>query len=182
MIVYGCNEKGVFMNKNELTERLLDLDRDAQLMFSEESEFKCYIVGGSALVLMGYSIRATHDIDILERYPKEISLLFSKYDMNTSVVAYYDCFPSDFEERAIPIDVPTKMVKFYTLSLEDLVISKLFTTRYNQDITDINDSNIVDSLDWNKLKILYDQIIKEKMSGIDVFSYNYNEYIRRNKL
>lgn len=168
------------MNREELFERLYDLDRDAQLTFSNDSHFKCFIVGGSALVLMGYSVRATHDIDILEKYPAEISSLFAKYDMNTSVVAYYDSFPSDFEDRAVKIDIQTKMVEFYSLSLEDLVISKLNTTRGEQDITDINNLGIVNFLNWELLELLANKLINEKVSGVDTFRYNYKEYIRRN--
>ena len=169
------------MDKQELLDRLKNLDRDATLTFSESSKFKCYIVGGSALILMGYSIRATHDIDILEKYPKDISRLFDKYDMNSTVVAYYDCFPSAFEDRAIKLDIDTEMVEFYTLSIEDLVISKLCTTRGEQDVTDINSDVIIKSINWDVLETLANRLISEKFSGIDNFKYNYNDYVRRNK-
>ena len=165
------------MQKDELIKRLIDLDLDAQLTFLDDTVFKCYIVGGSALVLMGYSIRSTHDIDVLERYPKEISTLFDKYDMNTDVVAYMDSFPMGFEERARLINVPTKKVQFYTLSLEDIVISKLCTTRGKQDLLDINSENIIKDIDWEHLEELA-QIMKDnKISGIETFDYYYKEYI-----
>ena len=37
----------------ELKERLLMIEEEAKLTFSEDSEFSCYIVGGGALILMG---------------------------------------------------------------------------------------------------------------------------------
>lgn len=37
-----------------------------------------------------------------------------------NVIAYRINFPDDYLNRIIPIDIPTKKVKFYTVSLEDL--------------------------------------------------------------
>lgn len=34
------------MNIDEIKDRLIRLDEDAELTFSENHEFKCYIVGG----------------------------------------------------------------------------------------------------------------------------------------
>lgn len=164
------------MKKDELIQRLMDLDLDAQLTFLDDTTFKCYIVGGSALAIMGYTIRSTHDIDVLERYPKEISSLFNKHDMNMDVVAYLDSFPTGYEERACLIDIPTEKVKFYTLSLEDLVIAKLCTTRGKQDIVDIDSESVIKDIDWERLESLANLLRNNKISGIDNFDYNYKEY------
>lgn len=172
------------MNIDEIKDRLIRLDEDAELTFSENHEFKCYIVGGGALILMGYIVRATHDLDILEVTPKQLSSLFNKYDMNTAVVSYYDFFPQGFEDRAVKIDLPTRKIKYYTLSLEDLVISKLCTTRGEQDILDINNELVVNNINWDILNKLADTMKNTIMSSpqIEMFQYNYNDYVRRNKL
>ena len=88
------------MNIDEIKKRLIRLDEDAELTFGGDVEFKCYIVGGGALILMGFIIRGTHDLDIIEMIPKQLGTLLDKYDMNTDVTSYYDCFPQNFEERA----------------------------------------------------------------------------------
>lgn len=172
------------MNITEIKDRLLRLDEDAELTFSEAHEFKCYIVGGGALILMGYIIRGTHDLDILEITPKKLASLFDKYDMNTSVTSYYDCFPQGFEDRAKLLYLPTNMIKFYTLSLEDLVISKLCTTRGEQDIVDINTETVIKNVDWRILSQLADSMKTTMMSSTayENFKYNYDDYVRRNKL
>ena len=117
----------------------------------------------------------------MHKYPKEIATLFSKYDMNMDVVAYMDSFPIGFEERAKIIDLPTKKVQFYTLSLEDIVISKLCTTRGKQDIIDINSEKIVKDIDWDHLEQLAKIMRDNKISGIEKFDYYYKEYIDKYK-
>ena len=56
--------------------------------------------------------------------------------MNTNVQAYLDNFPDDRWERLQPIPLKTQRISFYTLSLEDLVVSKLAAWR-SQDIREI---------------------------------------------
>lgn len=51
-------------------------------------------------MIMGYSMRSTHDIDVLEAMPKVLQSLFKKCDMNCDVMAYSDNFPLGYEERA----------------------------------------------------------------------------------
>jgi hypothetical protein len=169
------------MDVKEMKERLLRLDEDADLLFPEDINFICYIVGGGALILMGYIARATHDIDILETIPNELKNLYAKYDMNNLVSAYSDNFPQGYEKRAIKLDLPTKRITYYTLSLEDLVISKLCTTRYSQDIVDIENENVINSLDWKLLQELADELKLTMISSVSYNSFysNYKEYVRR---
>lgn len=67
----------------DIKDRLLRLDEDASLLFGGDDRFICIIVGGSALILLGYLTRATHDIDMLCT-PSELLELLEKYDMNTN--------------------------------------------------------------------------------------------------
>lgn len=88
------------MKLYDIKERLLRLDEDAELIFDDDIEFKCYIAGGGALMIMGYVTRSTHDIDVLEVVPNTLEKLFADYDMNCSIAAYGCNFPLGFEERA----------------------------------------------------------------------------------
>lgn len=137
------------MHLEDIQYRLLQLDEDADLMFDEEQHFICIIVGGSAFVLLGYSTRATHDIDMLKASP-ELNSLLHKYDMNTNVQAYLDNFPDDCWERLTPIQLHTKRIRFYTLALEDLIVSKLAAYR-GQDISDISSDEVIRSINWDQL-------------------------------
>ncbi|MBD5552588.1 MAG: hypothetical protein HDQ96_15710 [Lachnospiraceae bacterium] len=169
------------MRVDDILERLIRLDEDAELMFSPDIEFKCYIVGGGALMIMGYIIRATNDIDILETMPDLLQDLFKKYNMNNAVISYADNFPSGYEARAKKVDINTTKIEFYTLSLEDLVISKLCTTRYMQDTSDIESEKVISELNWIKLEELADGMKNTMISKMNYegFRYNYQNYVRR---
>lgn len=153
-----------------------------ELLYPDENiDFRCYIVGGGALIIMGYILRATHDIDVIYAIPNFLKELFNKYDMNCEVSAYEDNFPIGFEERANKIPLNTSKVVFYTLSLEDLVISKLCTTRGEQDIIDITSPNIIKDIDWQKLRKLGQSMEYSMISSMNYenFRYAYNDYVRR---
>ena len=75
------------MNKNELLERLKQLDDDMALLDNSEDLCTCVIVGGSALVLMDKIYRSTHDIDSIASSEKILPLL-DAYGINMNVKAY----------------------------------------------------------------------------------------------
>lgn len=168
------------MDRAELVERLRRLDEDAYLQFDDDVDYQCVIVGGGALILMGFSVRATHDIDVLDYAPKRLQDLMERHDINASVRAYNDCFPPEFEKRAVPLPIPTRKIRYFTLSLEDLVLSKLCAGRA-QDIRDITDPKILDALNWAKLDELAAEMKQYLLSDRQVsqFSYDYEEYKRR---
>jgi len=171
------------MKLEEIIERLYRLDEDAELTFSDDVEFKCYIVGGGALMIMGYALRTTHDIDVLETIPNSLQELFAKYNMNCDVKAYSDNFPLGYEDRANRVDIDTVKITFFTLSLEDLVISKLCTTRYEQDKTDIESERVIKAIDWIKLENLASSMQSQILSPslYETFCYNYQNYVKRFK-
>ena len=51
------------MNKKEILDRLLQVDKDMALIDPTEDQYMCVIVGGSALVILEKIVRSTHDID-----------------------------------------------------------------------------------------------------------------------
>lgn len=59
------------MDRSEIISRLKKLDRAAFLEFNNNMRYSCVIVGGGALLLLGYSNRVTRDIDSLyNNFPK----------------------------------------------------------------------------------------------------------------
>lgn len=163
----------------EITQRLLRLDEDAALMFDGPDRFSCILVGGSALILLGYISRATHDIDVL-RTPPELLSLLAKYDMNNNVSAHMDNFPDDYLDRVRKLDLPTQKIDFYTLSLEDLVISKLAAGR-EKDLFDVTRPEVLEALDWALLDTSA-QLVKQGMlsdRSVQEFELNYQDFVGR---
>jgi len=166
----------------DLTDRLLRLDEDARLILDDDNIYSCVIVGGGALILMGYITRATHDIDVIYYKPQQLIPLMEKYDMNTAVSAHIDCFPEDYLTRAKKINLKTRKIDFYTLSLEDLVISKLSASR-DKDIHDISSESVLSAINWGQLAVLAEEMKFSLLSdrAISEFEQNYNEFAERYK-
>ena len=145
----------------------------------DEERFYCIIVGGSALLLLGYVNRATHDIDSIDCHHKLVGLI-EKYDINMQVRAHLDYFPEDYAERINRLDLPTKKIDYYTLSLEDLVISKLLAGR-STDMFDIRSDEIIRDLDFAKLDALAEAIMPDLLNDRirSEFEFSYNEYCKQ---
>lgn len=169
------------MKTNDLYNRLLLLDEEASLLFDDNERFYCIIVGGSALMLLGYINRATHDIDSIDCHKKLIPII-EKYDINMQVRAHLDCFPEDYAKRIKKLDLPTNKIDYYTLSLEDLIISKLLAGR-STDIFDIGSDAVVRDLDFQKLDKLVQAILPDLLNDRvrSEFEYVYNEYCKKHR-
>lgn len=170
------------MMRDDLIERLTRLDEDAFLMFPEDDRFHMVIVGGSALVLLEVISRSTHDIDALN-VSQKISVLLERYDINCRVQTYVNNFPYNYEDRLVVLPFGGRKIDFYTASLEDIVIAKLFSAR-DVDQRDIENKNILKALDWNKLAELADDESEVRGNALNdrsyrEFRYNYEEYVRR---
>lgn len=167
------------MKNNDLIQRLMMLDEEADLLYSGGEKLYCIIVGGSALMLLGYVNRVTHDIDSIQCHDKLLCLI-DKYDINMQVRAHIDCFPEDYENRIQKLDIPTKKIDYYTLSLEDLVISKLIAGR-STDIFDIISDKVVNDIDFSKLDELAEAILPDLLNDRirSEFKYNYTEYCKK---
>ena len=166
------------MKTNDLFNRLLMLDEEASLRYDDEERYYCIIVGGSALMLLGYIRRATHDIDSIDCHIKLMPII-EKYDINMQVRAHLDCFPEDYSERIKKLNLPTKKIDYYTLSLEDLVISKLLAGR-STDMFDIGSAEIIRDLDFDILDELAKAITPDLLNDRvrSEFEYTYNEFRR----
>ena len=170
------------MMKDELVERLYRLDEDADLMFDDDRKFEMIVVGGSALILLNSISRATHDIDAIN-VPRDLIDLLDKYDINTQAETYINNFPYNFETRLVPIEMETRKIRFYTASLEDIVIAKLCSVR-DTDRSDLVEETILRTLNWELLDYLATDEDELKASILNDWRYadfkaNYDDYVRR---
>lgn len=172
------------MLRDDLLERLERLDEDAYLLYPGEKRFHLVIVGGSALILLEVISRSTLDIDAIN-VSGEIRGLLGRYDINCDVQTYINNFPYNYEDRLNPLPIQGKKIDFYTASLEDIVIAKLFSYR-DTDRQDIIKDTVVKALDW----ALLDQIVRSeeevKKNALNErnyqdFLFDYEEYVRRYK-
>lgn len=172
------------MKKNELLQRLLDFDKEAYLRYGDNlcTKHQCYIVGGGALLILNLIPRATNDIDIIHCTERKLIDLMKNYNMNMNVKTYIDCFPDNYFERAIKLDIETQLIDFYILSIEDLVVSKLSAGR-DKDFEDIQQETVINSIKWDKLEELIELAIEGKISDYDAKELNdfYNDYKKRYK-
>ena len=169
------------MNQEDILQRLDWLDTEAYATIDTPHMYKMIIVGGIGLVLLGVISRATQDIDALEASP-EIRHLLAKYDANLRVSTYINNFPYNFEDRLVPLPVGGRKILFYTCSLEDIVIAKLYSPR-DTDRQDLLSEDVLKHLDWNRLKHLALDEDEAKVSALNEnryqdFLYDYQEYVR----
>ena len=82
----------------------------------------------------------------------------------------------------VPVDIDTNKIRFFTVSTEDLVISKLCAGR-DKDFEDIESKEVTESLDWQLLDKLADDICFGMLNDYDVriFKSRYQDYKERYK-
>ena len=167
--------------RDEIISRLLQVDKDMELLDTTPDMYSCVIVGGSALVLMEKIYRSTHDIDSIDA-SDQIKPLLETYNINMNVKAYRINFPEDYLDRIIAVDIPTKKVKFYTVSLEDLVVSKLCGMR-GKDVEDIENELVYKDLNWDLMDELIDDVCYGMLNDFDVntLKLHYENYKERFK-
>jgi hypothetical protein len=131
-----------------------------------------------ALVLLGYAQRTTLDLDVLAP-PAELRSLMAEYDLSGQVAAYEDHFAYNFEDRLVPLDLPTVAVDCLAASLEDLVTSKLHSDG-KSDAADVRRHGVLAAMDWGKLasvaEEMQDSSLNERRHRL--FLGNYEEYVK----
>ena len=165
--------KGVFMERTDLITVLRTLDEKASRIIPLGNKIVLTIAGGSALILGGHIKRSTTDIDILDNYP-ELQSLFGKYDVNNRINAYADSLAENYEDRLVKFDLETKAIDYYLLSLEDIVIMKLFSNR-TKDYKDIREKDVINNLNWE----LLDKIISSGEADISFNQTRYKQFLER---
>lgn len=168
------------MQRDELIKRLLALDEEVSLLYPGPERIRMVIVGGGALVLMEYLARSTHDIDVLS-VSHQIQDLMLKYDINTLVQTYINNFPYNYEDR-IKLILKGRKIDYYTGSLEDIIIAKLYSYR-DTDMADITSPTVLKDIDWNLLYHLATAEDEARASALNEYRYRefldkFNEYER----
>ncbi|BEP29544.1 DUF6036 family nucleotidyltransferase [Helicovermis profundi] len=144
-------------NKDILLELLHDADDFAFL-----KKIKCppiYILGGSGCILGDYLTRATLDIDFIDiNYDASVGKIFRLFDRFDMLDTYVTPISTDFEKRSKFID-GFSYLKFYILSREDIIVSKL--ARYSiKDKEDIKE--LIKEADYKILNELIQNVINRK--------------------
>ena len=136
--------------KERLIELLLTIDEEATFVFGNEGvRYPVVIVGGSAFLLHDLTNRpTTHDVDVLSCHEALKEILANYHALNGSVSAYVDQIPYNFEDRLVPLDLPTNTVVFLTPSFEDLAVMKLYGWRPN-DQQDLDSMASLGKIDWS---------------------------------
>lgn len=171
------------ITRKALWERLRRLDEDAELMYGGGKRFCLVIVGGGALILLKYISRATHDIDALYA-SGELRELMEKYDINGSVQTYINNFPYNYEDRLVPL-FQGQIIDFFTASLEDIVVAKLYSFR-DTDRRDIENPAVLNALDWELLDRLAKDNNEARASALNERNYSefrqsYADYVKEHR-
>ena len=106
-----------------------------------------------------------------------------KYDINTRVGTFVNNFPYNYDERIVPVRLNGRRIDFYTASLEDIVIAKLYSARPS-DRQDVIAPEVLRMLDWELLETLATAEDEARASALNDFQYwefreTYGEYVRR---
>lgn len=155
--------QGPLIDREGYFELMRGLDTDFSEYLSRNSisctEQEAVITGGSALVLHGCLEKATFAIDFIELSSALGKFLRHRSDkiFNSASQVFLYHFPEDFLDRIIPIDIKDTKIKYYLVSLEDMVVAKLPSYR-DKDIADIRNPEVVRRLDLD----LLDRLVREK--------------------
>ncbi|MFK5883065.1 MAG: DUF6036 family nucleotidyltransferase [Candidatus Izemoplasma sp.] len=169
------------MKKDDIYTKLVALDEEVFLKFDNDFKFTCILVGSSVLMLEDLIPRGTLDIDVISA-SSEIANIMRDYCLNKASTAYLNSFPYNYSQRKEKINIGTKSINFYKLSLEDIVVSEIDASR-ERDILDIKNKLVLNMIDWNKLEICYFEVIEFKMSDFRAreFKYLYDVYVKKYK-
>lgn len=142
------------MDRADLIDTLLSIDEEADLAKEAAPRSQVIIVGGAAFLLRDITNRkTTHDIDILQADSSVRRIIAQYPNANGAVAAYMDHIPYNFEDRLVPLDIPTRTIDYFTPSTEDLVVMKLYAER-PADIQDIDEAARIGRIDWELLNRL----------------------------
>lgn len=147
------------MYKQDLQNTLLGIDEEANLELGPREEGPSVVlVGGSAFILNDVTNRSvTHDIDVFEA-DRCLRGIIARYpEVNGMAVAYCNQMPFNYEDRLIPLEIGTRFIRYFTPSLEDLAVMKLYAYRPN-DIVDLHSKAFIDRIDWDMLeRLIFDE-------------------------
>lgn len=88
---------------------------------------------------------------------EELAFLLARYDINTHVDTFRFRFPASFEERLVKVPFSGTMLRVFTLSNEDLAISKIIAWR-RRDIEDLKGMLGSGNIDMRVLREITDDV------------------------
>lgn len=145
---YGEEER---LGAADIRARLMAADADFADAFGTAPRWKMAIAGGAPLILLGLIRRQTPDIDAALG-PRKVEGLFAKHDINFDMTRV-NSLPYFFEDRLVPMGLPTRVLDYFQVSLEDIAASKLGAGR-PKDIEDLWSPEFAARLDWDLLGTL----------------------------
>jgi len=150
--------------KDGILDRLKQLDDDLVALYGMSRRFEITITGGSAFIVLDLlpDERFTTDIDVLET-SYEIQALLERYNMNMHVSTFMYKYPEKWRERRQTIAYNGRVLDVYTLSNEDLAITKLLAWR-KSDQLDLSNMIAAGGLDVKKLKSILDDITEVRVN------------------
>ena len=144
--------------------RITQLDNDLFALYGLSRRFEITITGGSALIVQNLlpDERFTTDIDVLQT-SNEIIALLERYDMNMDVSTFLYKYPENWEKRRKPVEYGGQVLDVYTLSNEDLAVTKLLAWRKTDQI-DLANMFAAGNIDVCKLKTILDDITEIRVN------------------
>jgi hypothetical protein len=138
--------------------RLAQLDNDLLALYGMSRRFEITIIGGSALIVQDLlpDERFTTDIDVLQT-SQEIESLLERYDMNMNVSTFLYKYPENWGLRRRPVEYGGRVLDVFTMSNEDLAITKLLAWR-KTDQADLFNMLAAGRVDLDKLKAIMGDI------------------------
>lgn len=169
------------MKIKNILQSLIDLDEEVFLTFGNKRNIECIIVGSSVLIIDNLISRMTSDIDSLF-ISENLENIYVKYGLNTRVVSHSDSFSPSYRDRMTVLEIDTKVMKYYVLSLEDIVVSKVSASR-PQDIEDIINPLVINKLNWDSLENIYQEVFENALNDRirSELKSSYNNYISKYK-
>lgn len=153
-----------FKSQADIIENLVILDHELS-KFKLKYKIELIIFGGTAFLLRTNDIRVTSDIDVFitSQITKEIEAILHQHNVNQRISGIMEVPPiEEFLPRCDRLNVPFDNMIVRVASKEDLIISKLFSTRQSQkDIDDLVQTDLIDTCDIDLLWELYNEYKKD---------------------
>lgn len=168
--------------KQDIIRLLQNLDNELYSNIGKPKyKYSAYIVGGAAIILHGLDEKMTADIDLVEVSSIVSNFLRRQEDniINDRADACLSDFPYDFPDRAYKLNIDTKAIDFYVVSIEDIIVSKLATPR-TKDRIDIRRDDVINYVNWQLLDELIQEQIKEALNETrgSILKAQYKEYLK----
>lgn len=154
----------IFKNREDIIENLAMLDSELD-QFNLSRKIEIIIFGGTAFLFRTNNMRVTSDIDvfIMTEITNEIEAVLHRFNVNSRVSSVLEVPPIEESfKRSELLNVPFNNLIVYIASKEDLIISKLFSSRQAQkDIDDLVNTDLIDTCDMDLLMELYNEYKKD---------------------